>query len=203
MLVSISALLHKYLELASKVPVRQGWTMKAILQRVLSSSVTVNEQLVSTVGKGILVLAAIGPNDTRKDADSMASKIVKMRLWPDENDLLWKKSVQDIHGEILCVSQFTLMASTKKGNKPDFHGAAKPEFAKELYDYFVTRVRELHGSDRVKDGVFQAMMQVALVNDGPVTIEIDTSSPKKNATSSSAGSTGMSTPTLVGEDETK
>jgi D-aminoacyl-tRNA deacylase len=142
--------------------------MKAILQRVLSSSVTVNDQLVSSIGKGILVLAAIGPNDTRKDADSMASKIVKMRLWPDDNESHWKKSVKDVEGEILCVSQFTLMANTKKGNKPDFHGAAKPEFAKELYDYFVTRIRELHGSDRVKDGIFQAMMQVALVNDGPV-----------------------------------
>jgi D-tyrosyl-tRNA(Tyr) deacylase len=142
--------------------------MKAILQRVLSSSVTVNDQLVSSIGKGILVLAAIGPNDTRKDAESMAAKIVKMKLWPDESGSHWKKSVKDVEGEILCVSQFTLMANTRKGNKPDFHGAAKPEFAKELYDYFVTRVRELHGIDRVADGVFQAMMQVALVNDGPV-----------------------------------
>ncbi len=142
--------------------------MKAILQRVLSSSVTVNDQLVSSIGKGILVLAAIGPNDTRKDADSMASKIIKMKLWPDENESHWKKSVQDVEGEILCVSQFTLMANTKKGNKPDFHGSAKAPFAKELYDYFVTRIKVLHGFDRVKDGVFQAMMQVALVNDGPV-----------------------------------
>jgi D-tyrosyl-tRNA(Tyr) deacylase len=98
----------------------------------------------------------------------MAAKIVKMKLWPDESGSHWKKSVKDVEGEILCVSQFTLMANTRKGNKPDFHGAAKPEFAKELYDYFVTRVRELHGIDRVADGVFQAMMQVALVNDGPV-----------------------------------
>jgi D-aminoacyl-tRNA deacylase len=142
--------------------------MKAILQRALSSSVTVNEQMVSSIGKGILVLAAIGPNDTRREADSMASKIVKMKLWPDEQGANWKKSVKDIEGEILCVSQFTLMANTKKGSKPDFHGAAGPEMARELYDYFVTRVRELHGADRVQDGVFQAMMQVALVNDGPV-----------------------------------
>ena len=142
--------------------------MKAILQRVLSSSVTVNDQLVSSIGKGILVLAAIGPNDTRKDADSMASKIVKMKLWPDENESNWKKSVQDVEGEILCVSQFTLMANTKKGNKPDFHGAAKPELAQDLYAYLVTRIRVLHGPNKVKDGVFQAIMQIALVNDGPV-----------------------------------
>lgn len=142
--------------------------MKAILQRVLSSSVTVNDQVVSAIGKGVLVLAAIGPNDTKKDAESMASKILKIKLWPDESGGNWKKSVQDIDGEVLCVSQFTLLASTKKGNKPDFHGAAKPEVAKELYDYFLSRVRELYGADKVKDGVFQAMMQVSLVNDGPV-----------------------------------
>lgn len=146
--------------------------MKAILQRVLSSSVTVNDQLVSAIGKGILVLAAIGPNDTKKDAESMASKIVKMKLWPDENESHWKKSVKDVDGEILCVSQFTLMANTRKGNKPDFHGAAKPEVAKELYEYFVARIGELHGSEKVKDGVFQAMMQVALVNDGPVRLTL-------------------------------
>ncbi|OCT47752.1 D-tyrosyl-tRNA(Tyr) deacylase [Cladophialophora carrionii] len=177
--------------------------MKAILQRVLSSSVTVNDQLVSSIGKGILVLAAIGPNDTRRDADSMASKIVKMKLWPDESGSHWKKSVKDVEGEILCVSQFTLMANTRKGNKPDFHGAAKPEFAKELYDYFVNRVRELHGVDRVSDGVFQAMMQVALVNDGPVTIEIDTSPPKKDTPTISEAGTGTSTPALVAEQDTR
>lgn len=142
--------------------------MKAILQRVLSGSVTVNDQVVSSVGKGVLVLAAVGPHDTRKDADSMASKLLKMKLWPDESGSHWKKSVQDIEGEVLCVSQFTLYASTKKGNKPDFHGAAGGELAKELYDYFFSRVQSLYQPDRVKDGVFQAMMQVSLVNDGPV-----------------------------------
>lgn len=142
--------------------------MKAVLQRVLSSSVTVNEQVVSAIGKGILVLAAIGPDDSKKDVESMASKVLKMKLWPDDNDLNWKKSVRDIEGEILCVSQFTLFASTKKGNKPDFHGAAKPEIAKELYDHFLASIRAQYFPERVKDGVFQAMMQVSLVNDGPV-----------------------------------
>ena len=142
--------------------------MKAILQRVLSSSVTVNDQVVSAIGKGVLVLAAVGPNDSRKDAESMASKVLKMKLWPDENGANWKYSVQDIQGEVLCVSQFTLLASTKKGNKPDFHAAAKPEVAKELYDYFLSRVRDQYPPEKVKDGIFQAMMQVSLVNDGPV-----------------------------------
>jgi D-aminoacyl-tRNA deacylase len=142
--------------------------MKAVLQRVLSASVTVDSQLVSSIGKGILVLAAIGPNDTKKDCDSMASKVLKMKLWPDDNGSGWKKSVQDLDGEVLCVSQFTLYASTKKGNKPDFHGSAKSEIAKELYDYFFSQVQAQYRAERVQDGVFQAMMEVALVNDGPV-----------------------------------
>ncbi|RMZ77740.1 hypothetical protein DV737_g4237, partial [Chaetothyriales sp. CBS 132003] len=141
--------------------------MKAVLQRVLSASVTVNDQVVSSIGKGVLVLAAVGPNDTRKDADSLATKILKLKLWPDDNGTMWKRSVQDIEGEVLCVSQFTLYASTKKGNKPDFHAAAKGDFAKELYDYFFSKIQTSYQPERVKDGVFQAMMQVSLVNDGP------------------------------------
>jgi D-tyrosyl-tRNA(Tyr) deacylase len=142
--------------------------MKAILQRVLSASVSVEKQQVSTIGKGVLVLAAVGPNDTKKDAESMAAKVLKLKMWPDETGAQWKKSVQEIDGEVLCVSQFTLMGSTRKGNKPDFHAAAKPEVAKELYEHFFTTVRTLHAAEKVKDGVFQAMMEVALVNDGPV-----------------------------------
>lgn len=135
---------------------------------------------MSSIGKGILVLAAIGPNDTTKDIETMANRVLKMRLWPDEHNVPWKKNVQDIDGEILCVSQFTLYASTRKGNKPDFHGAAGPDTAKELYSQFLQRLRQLFPPDRVQDGVFQAMMQVALVNDGPVTLNLDTEEPKRN-----------------------
>ncbi|KAK0742831.1 D-Tyr tRNAtyr deacylase-like domain-containing protein [Schizothecium vesticola] len=148
--------------------------MKAILQRVLSASVTVDQQVVSSIGKGILVFAAMAPGDTEKEAESLASKILKLKLWDDESGGRWKQSVQDIGGEVLCVSQFTLLASTKKGNKPDFHGALGGEEAKSLYHTFYRKVQEGYHPDRVKDGVFQAMMQVALVNDGPVTIEIVT-----------------------------
>ncbi|CZT05169.1 probable D-Tyr-tRNA(Tyr) deacylase activity [Rhynchosporium agropyri] len=163
--------------------------MKAILQRVLSASVTVDKQLISSIGKGILVFAAVAPGDTEKDAESLASKILKMRLWDDEAGGRWKHNVQDINGEVLCgtlllnryaasstqarlVSQFTLLASTKKGSKPDFHGALGGEQAKELYQLFVEKVQHIYKAERVKDGVFQAMMEVALVNDGPVTLEI-------------------------------
>ncbi|KAJ8067452.1 hypothetical protein OCU04_004798 [Sclerotinia nivalis] len=155
--------------------------MKAILQRVLSASVTVDKQLISSIGKGILVFAAVAPGDTEKDAESLAAKVLKMRLWNDENGGRWKQSVQDIQGEVLCVSQFTLLASTKKGSKPDFHGAMGGEEAKKLYQLFVTKVQQGYMSERVKDGVFQAMMEVALVNDGPVTLEMSTRSNEKKA----------------------
>lgn len=146
--------------------------MKAILQRVLSASVSVDKELVSSIGKGVLVFAAVAPGDTEKEADSLAAKVLKMRLWDDESGGRWKKSVQDINGEVLCVSQFTLLASTKKGSKPDFHGALGGDEAKRLYHYFFEKVQQGYTADRVKDGVFQAMMEVALVNDGPVTLEL-------------------------------
>jgi len=136
--------------------------------------VTVDKVLISSIGKGILVFAAVAPGDTEKDAAALASKVLKMRLWDDDQGGRWKLNVQDISGEVLCVSQFTLLASTKKGSKPDFHGAAPPTQAKALYEYFLAKVQEghQHGAEKVKDGVFQAMMEVALVNDGPVTLEI-------------------------------
>ncbi|KAL1958525.1 hypothetical protein VTO42DRAFT_4389 [Malbranchea cinnamomea] len=152
--------------------------MKAVIQRVSSASVTVDKQLISSIGRGVLVFAAIGPHDTRKEADSLAAKVLKLKLWPDEAGSNWKRNVQDIQGEVLCVSQFTLLAKVKKGNKPDFHGAAPPDKAKELYEYFYNKVGELYSAERVKNGVFQAMMEVGLVNDGPVTIELEVNSPK-------------------------
>lgn len=155
--------------------------MIAVLQRCLSGSVTVEANVVSSIGKGIVVLAAIGPNDTRKTVESMAGKILKMRLWPDDSGGQWKRNVQDIQGEVLCVSQFTLYASTRKGNKPDFHGAAKPDLAKDLYNHFVSTIGSIYESAKVKDGVFQAMMEVALVNDGPVTLSMDSEDPKKSS----------------------
>ncbi|EEQ35498.1 D-tyrosyl-tRNA(Tyr) deacylase [Microsporum canis] len=162
--------------------------MKAILQRVTSASVTVDKQLVSSIGRGVLVFAAVGPDDTQKDADTLAAKLLKLKMWPDETGANWKRNVQDIKGEVLCVSQFTLLATLKKGNKPDFHKAADPTTARELYEYFYSRVQSLYAADRVKDGVFQAMMEVGLVNDGPVTLEIDTNPAKKEESASASTS---------------
>lgn len=134
------------------------------------------------------MLAAVGKDDTQKEVESMANKILKAKLWDNDEGGRWKWGVKDIEGEILCgkpsslyhqhhflirilVSQFTLLASVKKGNKPDFHKSANGEKAKELYDQFFKKVQALYQADRVKDGVFQAMMDVALVNDGPVGVD--------------------------------
>lgn len=172
--------------------------MKAVIQRVKSASVTVDGQLVSTIGKGLLVFAAIGKDDTAKEAESMASKVLKVKFWDGDDGKKWKQNVQDIDGDVLCVSQFTLLASTKKGNKPDFHKAAPPALGKELYDTFFNQVRKLYREDRVKDGVFQAMMDVGLVNDGPVTIEMETNPPEmRNPTNMEPLKEGHTTKTNV------
>ncbi|KAF2707877.1 D-tyrosyl-tRNA deacylase-like protein [Pleomassaria siparia CBS 279.74] len=155
--------------------------MRAVLQRVKSASVTVDGELISKIGKGLLVLAAIAKDDTESDVKSMASKILKAKLFDDEETDppgRWKRGVADIGGEVLCVSQFTLLASLKKGNKPSFHQSANGTNAKTLYQSFFKQVQELYEPDKVKDGLFAAMMDVALVNDGPVTIQIDTDPPK-------------------------
>ncbi|KAJ5455287.1 D-tyrosyl-tRNA(Tyr) deacylase [Penicillium sp. IBT 31633x] len=164
--------------------------MKVVIQRVKSASVTVDSELVSSIGKGLLVFAGIGKEDTEKDAENLVNKVLKAKFWPDDNGTQWKKSVRDIDGEVLCVSQFTLYAKMKKGNKPDFHDAASPDTARKIYDFFYSKMGEGYNPDRVKNGVFQAMMDVELKNDGPVgvdycsedaavTIEINTNLPKK------------------------
>ncbi|TEA14903.1 D-aminoacyl-tRNA deacylase 1 [Colletotrichum sidae] len=145
----------------------------AIVQRVLSASVTVDKEVISSIGKGVVVLAAVAPGDTEKEAEALANKVVKLKLWDDEAGGRWKKNVQDISGDVLCVSQFTLLAKINK-NKPDFRLSAPAEDAKRLYHYFLQKVQEKYAVDKVKDGRFQAMMEVALVNDGPVTLELNT-----------------------------
>ncbi|KAF1939480.1 D-tyrosyl-tRNA deacylase [Clathrospora elynae] len=183
--------------------------MRTVLQRVKSASVTVDGQLISSIGKGLLVLAAISKDDTDKDVESMASKILKAKLWDDESKDppgRWKCSVSDIKGEVLCVSQFTLLASMKKGNKPDFHQSASGDQARTLYEAFFKKIGALYEPEKVKDGLFAAMMDVALVNDGPVTIQIDTNQPKlEDPKSLGPGSIGPddSTPQTVDVNDRK
>lgn len=145
--------------------------MKVVIQRVSQASVTIDNQIVANIQKGLLVLIGIEDADTQEDSSWLSSKIVNLRIFGDENDVM-NLSVKDIDGEIIVVSQFTLHALTKKGNRPSYIKASKPEIAIPLYEQFVTQVEQDLGK-KVQTGVFGADMKVNLLNDGPVTIVID------------------------------
>lgn len=146
--------------------------MKAVIQRVLQSSVTINQKIVAQIEQGLLVLVGIEDADTKEDIDWLTSKIANLRIFGDENQVM-NLSVKDIKGEMLVVSQFTLHALTKKGNRPSYIKAARPEIAVPLYESFVHQM-EIELGKKVQTGQFGADMKVALINDGPVTIIIDT-----------------------------
>lgn len=146
--------------------------MRAILQRVSSASVTIDGQINGQIGPGLLVLLGVAPGDTAEDGEWLAQKIAKLRIFADDAGQM-NRSVVDLSGGVLVVSQFTLFASTRKGTRPSFNAAAAPALAGSLYQTFVTQMNTSLGRP-VATGKFAAMMQVALVNDGPVTISIDT-----------------------------
>ena len=146
--------------------------MRAVIQRVTRASVTTGRLKKAESGPGLLVLAGIEDADSETDVEWLANKIVQLRIFDDNNGIM-NLSVNDIRGELMVVSQFTLHAKTKKGNRPSYIRAAHPDKAIPLYNTFVERLSELTGKE-VKTGEFGAMMQVELVNDGPVTIIIDT-----------------------------
>lgn len=145
--------------------------MRVLIQRVKNASVTIDGEIFSSIGKGLLVFVGICEEDNREDIEWLTKKISNIRLFDDENGVM-NLSVGDIDGEVLVVSQFTLMASTRKGNRPSYIKAAKPEISVPLYEEFCTEM-ELAVNKRVKRGVFGADMKIALLNDGPVTIFID------------------------------
>ncbi|GHC48615.1 D-aminoacyl-tRNA deacylase [Ulvibacter litoralis] len=145
--------------------------MRIVIQRVKKASVTVEENIIASIGHGFLILLGIEAEDTQEDIDWLVAKIVKLRVFSDENDAM-NNSIVDVQGDIIVVSQFTLHASTKKGNRPSFIKAARPEVAIPLYELFVLQLEKQLGRI-VQTGSFGAMMDVALVNDGPVTILID------------------------------
>lgn len=145
--------------------------MKLVIQRVKEASVSISGSRHSAIGQGLLVLAGIAQDDTIKDLEYAAHKLVQMRIFSDENGLM-NLSVKDINGELLVVSQFTLMAQTRKGNRPSYIEAARPELAIPLYEHFCKLVSEL-AEKPVATGVFGADMAVSLINDGPVTIVLD------------------------------
>ena len=145
--------------------------MKVVIQRVTRASVTIEQQLFSSINKGMLILVGIQADDTDEDINWLSSKIVNLRIFDDENGVM-NKSILDSGGEILAVSQFSLMARTKKGNRPSYIDAAPPAISVPLYEKFVaTLSQELH--KEVQTGQFGANMKVELINDGPVTIIID------------------------------
>jgi D-tyrosyl-tRNA(Tyr) deacylase len=145
--------------------------MRAVIQRVAEARVSVGEEIVSGIGRGLCILLGIGVNDSEKDAEFLASKIGNLRIFTDEQGKM-NRSVRDIHGELLVISQFTLYGDCRKGNRPSFSAAAAPEPAKSLYDNFVQRLRQTEL--KVVTGEFRAHMKVALVNDGPVTLILET-----------------------------
>jgi D-tyrosyl-tRNA(Tyr) deacylase len=144
--------------------------MRAVIQRVSKGSVVVDEKIVGSINKGFVVLLGISESDTTEAVDYMADKIVNLRIFEDEDEKM-NLSLMDIQGELLVISQFTLYGDCRKGRRPNFMSAARPEKAKALYEGFVSRCREM--GVKTETGIFQADMKVNIVNDGPVTVIID------------------------------
>ncbi|MEJ5370078.1 MAG: D-aminoacyl-tRNA deacylase [Bryobacteraceae bacterium] len=151
--------------------------MRAVIQRVSSASVAVDGRVAGSIGPGLLVLLGVGKGDTEQDAEALARKIVKLRVFQDEAGKM-NLSVKDTGGSLLVVSQFTLYGDTRKGRRPSFDQAAPPEEARRLYERFVEAARSL--GVRVETGVFQAMMSVSLVNEGPVTFLVESRDPNRS-----------------------
>ena len=150
--------------------------MRTVIQRVTSASVSIGGEIVGEIGKGVMLLLGITPEDTQQDADWLVGKVSRLRIFDDANGVM-NLSLQDTGGEALVVSQFTLMASYKKGNRPSYIHAAPPAVAIPLYEYFVAQLQQTLGRP-VPTGQFGADMQVNLTNDGPVTIVMDSKNPE-------------------------
>jgi D-tyrosyl-tRNA(Tyr) deacylase len=145
--------------------------MRVIVQRVSEASVSVDQQVVGSINQGVLILLGIGTDDSEADADWLLQKIVALRIFNDADGVM-NRSLIDVGGEALLISQFTLMAATKKGNRPSYTKAARPEQAIPLYEYCIDKLEKLLGQ-KIATGIFGADMKVHLLNDGPVTIPID------------------------------
>ena len=146
--------------------------MKVVLQRVREAQVTVSGQVIGSIGKGYVILLGVAEGDSEKEVDVLCDKVVKLRIFADENEKM-NKSLLDVNGEVLLVSQFTLLADTSGGRRPSFIHAAKPDVAQKLYTHCMKKLKD-SGVKKVAAGSFGAYMCVELVNDGPVTIVLDT-----------------------------
>ncbi len=145
--------------------------MRVLIQRVLKSSVTVDEKIIGSIGQGFLILLGVSDTDTQKDVEVLVDKIAKLRLFQDENDKT-NLSISDVDGEVLVVSQFTLYADCKKGNRPSFTKSGKPDKANELYEYF--KKYSVDKFKKVECGEFGADMKIDILNDGPFTVMLET-----------------------------
>eukprot|EP00123_Amoebidium_parasiticum_P013202 comp21826_c1_seq1/m.31113 comp21826_c1_seq1/g.31113 ORF comp21826_c1_seq1/g.31113 comp21826_c1_seq1/m.31113 type:complete len:201 (-) comp21826_c1_seq1:231-833(-) len=146
--------------------------MRAVLQRVSSASVTVDGDIVGKIGKGVCVLVGLSQDETEADMDYIVRKILSVRIFENEEGKMWTKSVKDLGLEVLCVSQFTLWAKLN-GNKPDFHEAMEAARAEPMYNNFLAMMKKAYDPSKIQDGKFGAMMSVSLVNEGPVTLQLD------------------------------
>ena len=162
----LSYLFHFYIFAMGKTD-----NMRIVVQKVKKASVTVKNEVVSEIGKGILVLVGIEDADTEEDIDWLVKKMLNLRIFEDEKGVM-NLSVQDVSGDVIVVSQFTLFANTRKGNRPSYIRSSKPDFAIPVYEKFIEKAEAVLGR-KVGTGQFGAMMDVSLVNDGPVTIIID------------------------------
>lgn len=144
--------------------------MRIVIQRAEKAMVSVDGEVVGQIGKGFMVLVGVGPEDTKQNADFLVNKMCNLRVFEDEQGKM-NLSIKDVGGQILAISQFTLYADCKKGNRPSFTGAAKPEQANELYEYFMEKIRKQ--GIKVEHGIFGAHMKVDFINDGPVTILLE------------------------------
>jgi len=145
--------------------------MRAVIQRVSSASVAIDGQVRASIGKGLVCLAGLEKDDAQPDLDYIANKILSLRIFDDEKGFM-NKSVSDLNGEILLISQFTLLGDARKGRRPSFTAAESPDTAREMFDCFVKKMTGLY-PEKVKTGVFKAMMDISLVNEGPVTVLLD------------------------------
>ena len=147
--------------------------MKAVIQRVSRGSVTIDGDVCGRIDRGYVILLGVRTGDAADDARYLAQRTVNLRIFPDAQDRM-NRSIVDINGEILVISQFTLYADTRKGNRPSFIRAGEPQMAEELYEEYVAALRRELGENRVQTGRFAASMEVEIINDGPVTIELTT-----------------------------
>eukprot|EP00934_Nitzschia_sp_Nitz4_P006974 Nitzschia sp. Nitz4//scaffold190_size42200//1917//2399//NITZ4_007383-RA/size42200-processed-gene-0.56-mRNA-1//1//CDS//3329540117//6964//frame0 len=147
--------------------------MRLVLQRVKSASVTVDGEIISSIGPGVLALVGLHQDDSAEDLKYCCTKLLSCKLWPNETGSQWRRGVKQCDLEVLCVSQFTLYGTISKKNQPDYRYAMKSDQAREMYGDFLDMLRSNYQEEKIQDGKFGAMMDVALVNDGPVTLVIE------------------------------